>query len=445
MRSIEKQLNLSLGLSLLVVFGLLWWLAIWTLHHLAEDYILQRLHLDADAITQHLYLQNEQLTLSEPSLNPAYGVADSGHYFLLKSPTDTLTSSSLGDFPLYLKPPVTTGQSQHYETLGPSQNHLLVYQISRTFQGQHLAIYVAEDHSDMEQALWWFDAIVAVFVLLSMTLIYFLQKRLLRRSFQRLDPIYAALDGLQKGEPFYLQANDYPDEVQPLISKLNDALQNAQKQLSRSRQASGNLAHSLKTPLNILFQLRQHPTIASDPTLQTTLQTQTDNIHQRLETELQAASIAAESPSYQRFSPTQDLIDLTDSLKQLYPDKHLHLTPSIIDWPPTLPLEQNDGFELLGNLLDNAAKFSDRHYWLSYDCDTQSLQIDDDGSGVAESDRTQILQRGVRLDTSTAGHGVGLAIVHQIVQAYDIPLTFSASRHGGLCVQLRFDGEKPCP
>jgi signal transduction histidine kinase len=445
MKSIEKQLNLSLGLSLLIVFGLLWWLAIWTLHHLAEDYILERLHLDADAIGQHLFVQNGQTALSEPSLNPAYAALDSGHYFAVKTPADTLTSSSLGDFPLYLKPPATTNPTQHYETLGPNDNHLLVYQTRMNFQKKTLTIYVAEDHSDMEQALWWFDATVAVFVLLSMTLIYLLQKRLLRRSFQRLDPIYEALDGLQKGEPFYLRADDYPDEVQPLISKLNDALQNAQRQLSRSRQASGNLAHSLKTPLNILFQLRQHPTIANDPSLQTTLQTQTDNIHQRLETELQAASIAAESPHYQRFSPAQDLIDLTDSLQQIYPDKRLHLSPAIADWPPTLPLEQNDSFELLGNLLDNAAKFSDRHYWLSFTADTQCIQIDDDGPGVPESDRALIIQRGVRLDTTTAGHGVGLAIVQQIVKAYDIALTFSASRHGGLCVQLRFNGEKPCP
>ncbi|MDR9500009.1 MAG: sensor histidine kinase [Hydrogenovibrio sp.] len=445
MKSIEKQLNLSLGLSLLIMFGVLWWLTVWTLHHLAEDYILERLQLDANSIGQHLFIKNGQIALSEPSLNPAYAMPDSGHYFALKTPTRTLTSSSLGDFSLFLKPSVAAGQSQHYETLGPNDNHLLVYQANMIFQNRALAIYVAEDHSALEQALWWFDAIVAVIVLLSLTLIYALQKRLLRRSFQQLDPVYAALDGLQRGEAFYLNADDYPGEVQPLIRKLNEALQNAQRQLLRSRQASSNLAHSLKTPLNIIFQLRQHPAIANDPTLLTTLQTQADNIHQRLETELQAANIAAESPSYQRFSPEKDLIDLAGSLQQLYPNKILHLVPSITHWPKSLPLEQNDGFELLGNLLDNAAKFSDRDYWLSYDSKAQCIQIEDDGPGVSKDRRTDITQRGVRLDNTKPGHGVGLAIANQIVDAYDLTLSFDASQHGGLSVKLGLKGGKPCP
>jgi signal transduction histidine kinase len=309
-----------------------------------------------------------------------------------------------------------------------------VYQTSRDFQGQPLAIYVAEDHSDMEQALWLFDGIVAVFVVLSLGVIYALQQRLLRRSFKQLDPIYQALDGLQKGHPFYVNADDYPQEVQPLITKLNEALQSAQSQLQRSRQASSNLAHSLKTPLNILFQLRQHPVVAEHPELKATLQAQTDTIHQRLETELQAASIASQSARLERFSPQADLPDLLSSMQQLYPDKAWHTHPPLTQWPAQLPLEKNDGFELLGNLLDNAAKFSRHDYHLTYD--TDRMMIDDDGPGVPETQRQHILKRGVRLDETKPGHGVGLAIASQIAEAYDLTFEFDTSPYGGLRVQI---------
>jgi len=438
MKSIEKQLSLSLGLSLLVVFVLLWWLAVWTMHHLAEDYILERLHLDADAITQHLYVQNQKLTLSEPSLNPAYSAAYSGHYYVVKGPHNSLNSSSINTFPIYLKPPVPSGQSQHYETLGPNNNHLLVYQISLQFKGQSLAIYVAEDHADIEQALWLFDAIMAMFVLLSLALIHALQQRLLHRSFKRLDPIYRALDQIQDNKAFALEPKDYPQEVQPLVAKLNQSIQSAQSQLQRSRQASSNLAHSLKTPLNILFQLRQHPVIAQDPTLLTPLKEQTDKIYQRLETELQAAKIASDASNFLHFSPEKDLNDLIQSLQQLYPNKTLHVSPPLSQWPTHLPLEQNDGFELLGNLLDNAAKFGQQHYWLTYHSKQTCFYIEDDGPGVARENTSRITQRGFRLDSSHPGHGVGLAIVNQITDAYAIALNFQASRQGGLSVHVCF-------
>ncbi len=439
MKSIEKQLNLSLAASILLIFLIFWWLSVFTIHHLTEDYILTRLEHDTLSIEKHLNRtgQGKQLPqVDYDAINPIYAQPDSGHYFVIQFGDRFVKSRSLSDYPLYLKK--SSHLISHYETKGPAETTILVRRFVGHYQGQPMTLYVAEDHSPIQRTLKVFDIMVGLFALMTLTLLYLSQRHLLRKGFKRLEPIQVALANLQKGEATQLDPADYPSEVSDLISSLNQAILSASAQLQKSRQSNANLAHSLKTPLNLIYQLLEDPALAEHTELKATLKDQAQKIHARIESELQKARLASGTLSVQPFSLTEHLPDLVDSLQQLYPHMHFNLTET--NRPGALlPMEKEDGFELLGNLLDNAAKFGRRHVYIEIQTLAQpTIIIEDDGPGVPSDQLEAIQTRGHRLDESVDGHGIGLSIVKQVADAYGITMQFDTSKHGGLKVTLRF-------
>ena len=106
-----------------------------------------------------------------------------------------------------------------------------------------------------------------------------------------------------------------------------------------------------------------------------------------------------------------------------------------------LRMDEGDCLEVVGNLLDNAFKYGRRRVLvrLTVDADKSALlQIDDDGKGLDSNEIEQILNRGTRLDEATEGQGIGLAVVADIVESYNIHLNFAGSALGGLSVSLEF-------
>jgi two-component system sensor histidine kinase PhoQ len=104
-------------------------------------------------------------------------------------------------------------------------------------------------------------------------------------------------------------------------------------------------------------------------------------------------------------------------------------------------MDEGDCLEVVGNLLDNAFKFGNRKIViesLESAGKSMTLLIEDDGEGLSAVEIEQILNRGTRLDQATEGQGIGLAVVADIVQSYNIELTFGAARSGGLRASLEF-------
>ena len=132
--------------------------------------------------------------------------------------------------------------------------------------------------------------------------------------------------------------------------------------------------------------------------------------------------------------PTQQIID---SLQKLHADKQLTVVKQIND-EVVFYGDQGDFMELLGNLLDNAFKWASSQVQVIVTNGESishrsalNIEVIDDGVGIDPELKTTILQRGVRLDSQTPGHGLGLHIVKGIVEAYDGELSIEDKSPSG--------------
>ena len=228
-----------------------------------------------------------------------------------------------------------------------------------------------------------------------------------------------------------------PMEIRPLVKEINRLLVLVERRLLQSRTAIGNLAHALKTPLAILFRIAEHPSMAQNPELQNMLHQQNQVIHQRIEREFKRARLSGNMQTAVAFNPREELAALIDLLDTIYADKNLAFRLNAPDRP--LHYDREDLLELTGNLLDNACKWAAHRINIEIgDWQGVSVVVEDDGPGCSEADMQLLTQRGIRLDENVSGHGLGLAIVSDIVDFYHGELSISRSEAlGGLRVEAR--------
>jgi signal transduction histidine kinase len=318
---------------------------------------------------------------------------------------------------------------------GPQDQRLLLWRGGFEKQGLSFTVAVAEDLTPLLGALWlllWVGVGLSLFGALTLLLV---QRWLLRRGFAQVAAVRTDLQRLDAGEIDRLR-EDVPEEVQPLVRELNQFIDGWRNHLQRSRQALGNLAHALKSPLNLI--LLHHPETLNDPVAE-----QAIRMRGLIDRELRRARLAGEGSPGRRFRPHEDVPDLVAGIQTLYKDKPLEISTDI-DTPKRLPFDEEDMLELLGNLLDNAAKWARGRVRLSLRWG-EGLQvlIEDDGPGV-EPDAAEVLStRGSRLDESVPGHGLGLSIVQEIVRVHGGRVSFGRSEKlGGFASTVKLPGQQ---
>jgi signal transduction histidine kinase len=210
--------------------------------------------------------------------------------------------------------------------------------------------------------------------------------------------------------------------------------------VERSRNALGNLSHALKGPLNLIVQQLDSDALDDQPDFRRRMGEQADRIHQLMERELRRARLTGAATPGRRFDAAQDIPNLFDVVRQMHSDKRLDLQCDIPE-ESVLPFDREDMLELMGTLLDNAAKWARSTVHCSILSEqTLSLSVEDDGPGCSQQELDLLSQRGVRLDESKAGHGLGLAIACDIVRLYEGEIRFERSNLGGLAVRVAFPG-----
>ncbi|TMP43001.1 histidine kinase [Pseudoalteromonas citrea] len=228
----------------------------------------------------------------------------------------------------------------------------------------------------------------------------------------------------------------YPIELQTIKADLNLLLDSQRRQKERYRASLSDLAHALKTPLAVL---KSSP-MATDADAQEQL----DRINAMIEHQLKRAATGA-SDTWKKQTVIEPVLkSILNAMRKVYHDKHIDFQYSCDDSLAFLG-DKTDLMEILGNIIDNACKACAKQVEINISVlEKKGLRIEicDDGPGVPEHRRSELLKRGARLDTYEAGHGVGMAIVSDLVNAYHGQIHIDNSPLGGARFTIEFNYEK---
>lgn len=225
-----------------------------------------------------------------------------------------------------------------------------------------------------------------------------------------------------------------PNEVMPMVDELNALVEHNERQAEEARRHAGNLAHALKTPLTVIMNAATAQADDLGPTVireATTMRRQVDHHLAR------ARAVGRRGHAHSRAPLWPSLESVERAVSRLYP--HVRFDA---DGPRDLQVhvERQDLDEMLGNLIENAAKYGGGSVFVTVARDGAFVEclIEDDGTGIPEADRVRIFDRGARLDTGKPGTGLGLAIVRDVAEIYGGAVTLEESEDlGGLLVRLK--------
>ena len=232
---------------------------------------------------------------------------------------------------------------------------------------------------------------------------------------------------------------DFPLEIEPLAHEINALIDNNKRIVDRARVQVGDLAHALKTPLAVIVNEAGNSKTAATKTIAD----QAGIMRGQIDHYLQRARIAAQAGTVAYRTEARPVFEkLVRVFTKLNPDKRFNLSGTLK--PIWFAGEAQDLEEIVGNLLENAAKWSNSKVGLELLEDNGSgspsrmlsFNIEDDGPGIPAEKRREALERGKRLDETKPGTGLGLSIVAELVREYHGTLKLDESMLGGLKVTV---------
>ncbi|MCW8886442.1 MAG: sensor histidine kinase [Motiliproteus sp.] len=411
MKSIESGIRGSLLLSLLINFIVLALLADYGVKQLSQNFVTTRLEHDADNLVKALELTPAgEWKINAQNLPLIYQRVRSGHYYQVQVGDQRLRSRSLWEQQPELKP-ITTGANRLLH-LNAQDEHWLAWQQGINKRGQPINLWIAEDIAPFERQWRQFSYLLYGVMSLALVLLLWIQQRQIRKGFSSLDQLRDDIHQLKQGDISSL-SQQVPTEIQPLTEEINQLLERLQQRTSRSRTAMGNLAHELKRHLQRLT--LQQTNLPEQ--YQHEYQQALEEIRRLCDREMKRARIAGDSTPGQHFQPASDLPVMVEMLQRIYMGKEIRLQ---IEALPELPLDRDDMLELVGNLADNACKFSDKRVLIELLlADSQLvLRVSNDGQIFPERLVSALVARGNRVDESIEGFGLGLSICKMIVDSY---------------------------
>lgn len=225
-----------------------------------------------------------------------------------------------------------------------------------------------------------------------------------------------------------------PAEVAPLVEELNALVEHNDRQAEEARRHAGNLAHALKTPLSVIM----NAAAAGQPDLDAAVIREARTMRRQIDHHLaRARAVGRRGSAHSRAAIWPSIEAVERAVARLYPNVRID-----IDGQKNLVahIERQDLDDLLGNLVENAAKYGGGSVFITAGVQAGFVEIlvEDDGRGIPEADRIRIFDRGVRLDSGKPGTGLGLAIVRDVAEIYDGTVSLEESEDlGGLLVRLR--------
>jgi signal transduction histidine kinase len=404
---------------------------------------------DAQSLFTYTTVDRQGQVYAPPMTDPGAQAAYSGDYWQLAEPAAgrmraLVRSRSLWDSELALSPDDVARLEAHpgeagmifYNTVGPAREPLRAAAMLTRLPGRATPVIfmTAEDVTPVLNSANQFalETVIGLIVLgAGLTLVVFIQVRV------GLGPLFALqreVADVRVGKAGRV-VGDYPSELEPLAAELNALVAHDEEVVERQRTHVGNLAHALKTPLSVMLAEAER----NRGPLADVVARQAEAMREHVDHHLRRARAAARSQApRERTQVAPVLEELAHALERIFRDQAV-----TIDWrsPETLFFlgERQDLLEMLGNVLENACKYSKRRVRAEAQATVPgrlSVVVDDDGPGLPGERRAEVFKRGERLDESAPGTGLGLSIVEELARAYGGTATLGDSSLGGLRVTL---------
>ncbi len=247
-----------------------------------------------------------------------------------------------------------------------------------------------------------------------------------------------------------LSLKGLPAEIEPLVSSLNNLLEQLSDSLKAQKRFASDAAHELRTPLTALtLQIQLAERAKTEEARQKAFGRLKDGIKRATRLVTQLLTMARLDPD----NRSQPLLppDLTalahsvcDELAPLAAQKNIELKAA--SDKPAVAIANEDALRLLmNNLCDNAMRYTpaDGHIEIrTYIRASKAfIEVCDDGPGVPETERERIFERFYRAEgTKTIpGTGLGLAIVRRVAELHGGTPSLDAGLNGkGVCFRISF-------
>ncbi|TDQ82355.1 signal transduction histidine kinase [Dongia mobilis] len=383
--------------------------------------------------------------LADPRFQQPYG----GLYWQIVDPAsgDMQRSRSLWDVALDLPPAAAEpGRPQIYDLAGPNGTTLRVYERRLTFErgaGQELRFAIAMEEGEIALARREFAAEIGpalVLLALVLTAAFWVQVNI---GLKPLEAMRRAVQAVRTGQAQRLDA-EMPDEIQPLVTEVNELLNAQEENVARARARAGDLAHGLKTPLTVLANDARKLRESGQGEIAGEIEQLVARMRRHVDHELARVRLAAHAGTRRpaRDSGRADLLravtGLAEALKRS-PKGETLTWELAFEAPAMVAIDPHDLTELLGNLMDNAMKWAREMVRVETAGNGAEvvIRILDDGPGVPPAALAALGERGLRLDEQVAGTGIGLAIARELLDAYGGSLILANRLEGGFSAEVR--------
>lgn len=225
----------------------------------------------------------------------------------------------------------------------------------------------------------------------------------------------------------------WPTEIRPVVQEIEELEHHVDRLVERARSQAADLAHAIKTPLSVLRQIGEE----YDGPDADQLRRQNYRIDAALQRHLARVRVAGRAKRKVNIRKIAE--DLRFALQKPLEMNNIRLRMDVHD-AVFLTCDENDVYEIVGNLLDNASKWAASQITLrvSEASGSAVICVEDDGPGIDPEKIEAIFERGHRADETRPGHGLGLSIVRELVELYAGQLSVSSSDLGGAQIKVVF-------
>jgi len=452
MRAYSLRLRLLAGAAVAIFAALaVAWLAMtWLFERQIERRVEDELRRDALQLVSGLTVAaNGTVPALDGPDDPRLDTPGGGLYWQVSGKNWMQRSRSLWDQVLPVSADASTLAWRSAYTTGPFGHRLFL--LNRLVQpegsSERVLVQVGVDESELRLASAEFSQNLAMFLAVLWAALSAAAWIKVKLGLWPLSALRRDVAELRLNPTERLRAT-YPSEVEPLTHAINDLATARESDLTRARQRAADLAHGMKTPLAALAaqsRLIREGNLDNPRTVADGLDRAIVAAATAVEGELARtrAAVSRHAQQDKSASPLTVARRLISVLERTEKGMRVDYVTDIPD-DVRLPLSEVDLTEILGPLIENAVRFARREVRVASqrDGDKALLLVEDDGHGMKSAEAAQAMVRGARLDQAGAGHGLGLAIARELVEASGGTIALGESPLGGLRVDLIWDATR---